>query len=469
MSTITRKYGQYTYDDEGLNLKILVKQIYARHFEASAHVTFAAEASDGESIKLYEARTPITTDTARKRIAGEIEKLILGNERTGDVGMKAIFGLGSPVVMNDWKATVNRAMEDVLRAYYAGTPPINLFDEDDGEDEAWRIPGLLSEDINLMYGQSGSGKSYLAIILGQAIHYGIPICGLGTIKGNVMLVDYETTQQKMRRRFTRVNLGLGVEGPPMWYMTASVPLAQRVESLQEYIIQHNIQFLIIDSLARAAGGSITDEEGVGLMFEAIRKLEIPCLIIHHTNRGDDYYGSSYIRANARNIWRLRSAQSESTGKLSIQLEQEKENDGPAMGNLGFVLEFQGDPFDPEAVTLAATDASQIPELRKHARLWQQLEAYLQETASGTLPIAEIPDLLDLDKSRRETFRNYVWALKNNTNKYKKLAELMYVVGDDLCLVGHTPIESLQPLEEEVALAITDYEADLHEESKEVII
>ena len=140
-----------------------------------------------------------------------------------------------------------------------------------------------------------------------------------------------------------------------------------------------------------------------------------------------------------------------------------------MGNLGFVLEFQGDPFDPEAVTLAATDASQIPELRKHARLWQQLEAYLQETASGTLPIAEIPDLLDLDKSRRETFRNYVWALKNNTNKYKKLAELMYVVGDDLCLVGHTTIESLQPLEEEVALAITDYEADLHEESKEVII
>ena len=136
-----------------------------------------------------------------------------------------------------------------------------------------------------------------------------------------------------------------------------------------------------------------------------------------------------------------------------------------MGNLGFVLEFKGDPFDPEAVTLSATDASQIPELRKHARLWQQLGAYLKESASGTLPIAEIPELLDLDRSRRETFRNYVWALKNETGKYKKLAELMYVVGDDLCLIGNTPPDVL-PTDE--ALAISDTEAE-SQEPKEVIL
>ena len=114
-----------------------------------------------------------------------------------------------------------------------------------------------------------------------------------------------------------------------------------------------------------------------------------------------------------------------------------------MGSLGFVLEFQGDPFDPESVVLSAQDSSQIPELRKHARLWQQIEAYLKESESGTLPVADIAELLDLDKPRKETLRNYIWALKNNTNKYKKLAERMHVEGDYICLSSGYSI----PLEE----------------------
>lgn len=463
MSTVKRELNRFTYEDEGRGVRIRIKQLYSRHFEASAHITISAESPDGDWHTLFKARTPITTDAARKRIAKEVIELIIGNERDGDMGMKGIFGVTSPVITNDWKATINEAMEMILEAHYAGAPPVNLYaDGASDEDDVWRIPALLSEDINLVYGQSGSGKSYLALILGQAIHHGVPVCGLGTIQGNVLYVDYETTKAKMRRRFHRVDTGLGVAGTPMLYMAATVPLVQMVEALQEYIVGHKIQFLVIDSLARASGGSITDEEGVGMMFEAIRQLELPCLIVHHTNRGDDYYGSTYIRANARNIWRLRSAPSEGQGKLSIQLQQEKENDGPAMGSLGFVLEFEGDPFDPEAVRLSPQDASLIPELRKHTRLWQQIEAYLKETETGRLPIADIPDLLDLDKSRRETYRNYMWALKNDTGKYKKLAELMHTNGDwlvlntasnieaiDMSLNGTHPDESIQDADETI--------------------
>ena len=452
MSTVRRELNRFLYEDEARGIRIRIKQLYSKHFEASAHATISAEAPDGEWHTLFRARTPITTDTARKRIAKEVGELVAGNERDGDMGMKGIFGVGSPVVANDWKASINEAMEMVLESYYAGTPPVDLYSEDaSDEDEVWRIPGLLSEDINLVYGQSGSGKSYLAIILGQAIHHGVPVCGLGTIKGNVLLIDYETTRAKMRRRFHRVDAGLGVDGSPMLYMPASVPLVGMVEALQEYILQHQIQFLIVDSLARASGGSITDEEGVGMMFEAIRQLELPCLCIHHTNRGDDYYGSPYIRANARNIWRLRSAASEGLGRLSMQLQQEKENDGPGVGSLGFVLEFKGDPFDPESVVLSAQDASLIPELRKHARLWQQLQASLTETPNHRMEIATIGATLNLDKPRQETLRNYIWALRNETGKYKKLAELMHVNGDWLAL--NTP-EGMEPVVSGVSLNST---------------
>ena len=429
MSTIVKAFGRYTYTDESRGIEVLYRQLYAKHFEASAHVTVSATDPDGRVYTLYRARTGITTDAARKKIADRVERLIVGDEKHGDMGMKAVFGMGSSIVVNDWSATINESCEQVLETHYAGTPPLDLYADDSEEDDVWRIPGLLSEDTNLIYGQSGSGKSYLALVWGQAIHHGVAVCGLRTIQGNVMLIDYETTKSMMRRRMRRVDAGLGIDGKPMMYIPASVPIAQMIEALQGYIDKHKVDFLIIDSLARACGGKITDEEGVGMMFEAIRQLERPCLIIHHTNRGDEYYGSPYIRANTRNLWRLRSVKNEGTSKLSIQLEQEKENDGPGMGNLGFVLEFAGDPIDPEAVTLTPQDASLVPELRKYMGLAQRIEAYLEETATHRMEIDSIPDILGLDNARKGTFRNYIWALRNHTKKYIWLAEHMHIDKD----------------------------------------
>ena len=454
MSSITRQYARYSYSDEALGLEITLKQLHIKHFEGGAHVTIWATAPDGEKHRLYRGRSPITTTAARQKIASGVEKRIRGDERNGDMGMQGIFGVNSPLVRNDWESTIIDAMEGILEAHYRGDPPINLFDDDDDEEETWRIPGLLSEDINVIYGKPGSGKSYLAIIFGQAINRGIPVCGLETTQGNVLLIDYETTKAKMRRRFYRVNAGLGLEGRPIHYMPATVPVTQLIEALQEYITEFNIRFVIIDSLARASGGSITDEEGVGLFFEAVRQLERACLIIHHTNRSDDYFGSSYILANARNMWRLNSVPSEGQGKLSIQLNQEKENDGPSMGSLGFVLKFEGDPFDPDAVILSPQDPSVIPELRKHIRLWQQIEAYLRETPFHRMPVGEVAESLGLDKPRQETLRNYLWALKNDTHKYKKLEQIMHVNDGWLRLNTQTGLE-----EQSVELPETNTETE----------
>jgi hypothetical protein len=48
-------------------------------------------------------------------------------------------------------------------------------------------------------------------------------------------------------------------------------------------------------------------------------------------------------------------------------------------------------------------------------------------------VDSIGEILNLDKSRQSTLRNYVWALKNGTNKYKMLAQVMHVDGEYLCL------------------------------------
>jgi len=455
MSTITQEFGKYTFEDESIGVQIVIKQMYSKHYEAAAHLTVAATTPDGDRLKLFQARTPITTDAARKRIAKEIELIVRGEPRNGDAGMQGVFGINSPIVTNDWKTTVNHALESILSKYYAGSPAVNLYkDVTLGDEDDMRIMGFLAETVNMIYGQSGSGKSYCAIMAGQAIQHGVPFCGLGTIQGNVLMVDYETTMVKMNKRLRRVDAGLQVSGDPFLYKTATVPIAQMVESLQTLILEENIDFVIIDSLARACGGSITDEDGVNDMFEAIRSLDRACLIIHHTNRGDDYFGSTFIKANARNMWRLRSAQAEGQGRLSMTLEQEKENDGPARGTLGFVLEFQGDPYNPDAVLMYPEDASKMPALRDRLPLYERLKGMLTETPEGRMLIEDpVPDTsfpmaggnlvkeLGLDKPQQSTLRSYLWALKNNTGNYKKLAEYMHIDGDWLCLKGYKAPEA----------------------------
>ena len=88
MTMISKECGKYTLYDEGIGVEIMVKQLYSRHYEASAHLTIWATAPDGVKRKLYGARTPITTDTARERISNKIERLIRGDDKKGDEGMK---------------------------------------------------------------------------------------------------------------------------------------------------------------------------------------------------------------------------------------------------------------------------------------------------------------------------------------------------------------------------------------------
>ena len=399
MVTVDKKYGTYTFNDPSRNITMIFEQLDPQKYYISAHLEIIVRDDSNTPYRLYNARGGITTEKSRNEITSSITQRLLGNERRGEEGMQVIFGLNHPVMVNDWKATINEACERIEKMYYEGEPPLNLYEQLSPDSEAvWRVPGLLAENINVLYGHSGSGKSYLSILLGQAIHHGMPLSGLRTIRGNVLLIDYETTPATMKKRLLRVDQGLGVTGAPMLYRQESVPLARKVETIQKWIVENSIDFVIVDSLARAVGGKITDEEGVIQFFEALKQLDVASLIIHHTNKSDEYYGSPFIRAYARSLYRLRSVHDQ-TGKLSIQLEQEKENDGPSMGSVGFVLEFVGEPTDPEAVTLQLQDPNSVRAFRQYLPMHEAITGFLQEN-DHLMDIDRLKFMLHLNSKRR---------------------------------------------------------------------
>ena len=470
--SVERQLGTYTYQDADRGIKIIIKQIAPpKGHTKEGHITIQGRDILGNYQEIFKGRHNISAVGARRNLAQWVERDVRGNEKSGDEGMQSIFGINSPILVNDWKATLSVACEEILQSYYQGTPPVNLYDRESEDDDVWRIPGLISEDINVIYGDSGSGKSYMSIVFAQAIHHGVSVCGLRTVQGNVLYLDYETTEAKMRRRVARVDGGLNTNGPSMLYKIAQVPLVNMVEPLQELIIQHSIDFLVVDSLARAVGGKITDEEGVGVFFEALKDLEAACIVIHHTNRADEMYGSGYIKANARNLWRLRSVQNETEQQLSIQLQQEKENDGPGMGSLGFTMSFVGDKYDPSSVILEAEDMRKMADMQQYEkRLYMRILYKLEETSDHRLPWADLEGVLGLIPnpndspqqkaklaSQRNTLRSYIWDLKDNMSnerKYKKLNELTHISGDYICLntaIGSTPV----PIPEVRVNGVTD--------------
>ena len=97
------------------------------------------------------------------------------------------------------------------------------------------------------------------------------------------------------------------------------------------------------------------------------------------------------------------------------------------------MDFVGDPADPEQVMLSPQHPSMVPEFQGRASLREQLVWKLDETPHHKIPVNWLLDVLKLRKteikprltpaedSRAGTLRNYLWALRNNTDKYKRLA------------------------------------------------
>ena len=113
MSVVVQEYGKYHYFDEERGIKITFKQLHAeKMYDIHAHINVLATLKQTDKpVGLYRGRTGVTSVSAQKSIATTIEQRIRGDEKKGIVGMETVFGTNSPVVTNDWGATVGEACE----------------------------------------------------------------------------------------------------------------------------------------------------------------------------------------------------------------------------------------------------------------------------------------------------------------------------------------------------------------------
>lgn len=212
----------------------------------------------------------------------------------------------------------------------------------------WVIDAFLEKkSLNMIFGESGAGKSFITVDLSCAIALGLKWHGYKTMYGGVLYIAGEGNQGYASRcqawaEYHKVNLNDAL----LWFSDNAINLS-KPESIKQVIeaidrinndAKQPVRLIIIDTLARSMEG---DENSAQDMGELIQKLDYlkdkyqcAVVLVHHTGHQDKHRarGSTVIKGALDAEFRV------SQGKEnSIQFECTKMKEAEAPEPLTFRL------------------------------------------------------------------------------------------------------------------------------------
>ena len=236
-----------------------------------------------------------------------------------------------------------------------------------------QVTGLLGDGKTL--------KSYTAAASCRAMMLGVPFASMPTTKLVPAYLDWEWDKEEHEDRLLR--LGGDVA---FFYRRCTVPLQEQAKAIKRELDRNGIEFIVIDSLGLACGGDPSKPEIALGMFSAIRYLDRPAAIIHHTPKGRpaESFGSAYIRNSLRSAWFFLRSASPEERTATVALQHAWTNTGRMQRSIG--LEFT---FDDEAytTTVRRTDPRPILQLAGGMTKKNAIIAFLEGA-----PGAEVQDI-----------------------------------------------------------------------------
>ena len=276
----------------------------------------------------------------------------------------------------DWQGILQPVSKLTVALWRQGEPLQDLSDEVAEEPIVWSaLPYVLQGHPNIIFGDGGTGKSTLALVLAMTL------CGstsyLPGIKAGrkyqFLYLDWESDAQEHRRRAKALGF-FNVERVSIKYQYCSATLADMVSEIKRLCKEHSIDGVVIDSAAAACGGKPEEAESTLKFFGALRSLHVTSIVVAHNTKDGTQgkpFGSAFWYNYGRNIWEVRKAQEPGEGQLHIGLYHRKINSAGLFKPRGLVLRF-GDGemfFEPE-------DLRQVADLARGLGKVARIEASL---------------------------------------------------------------------------------------------
>jgi DNA-binding transcriptional ArsR family regulator len=227
-------------------------------------------------------------------------------------------------------------------------PPIDLAEATPRPVE-WLVKDLIpARHATNLYGDSGTGKSLIALYLALCVIEGIPFLNFPTVKrGKVLYLDLELDAEIHTLRWWAIARGAGYETPPkgLRYVRWTQGLIGHEGELWELIEQEQPALLIVDSFGKATGKPLDPDLAIALynLFDA---LPVPVLVIDHTAKPNPEipaesareYGTVYKRHYARSAIQV-DLQGSERGHIGVILRHQKSNFGRLAPEIPLTLAF----------------------------------------------------------------------------------------------------------------------------------
>lgn len=291
-----------------------------------------------------------------------------------------------------WNDLIEQVSEYTINFVREGEPVVELWNTDQIPPLEYQVwPIVLKDDITAIYGDGGSGKSLLALLLGIMSMYPEHDYGLGLVPQDksvrILYLDWETNRNSMLRRLARLCHGCGVKLAYINYRRCFIPLADDMEQVKDYIRKCGATMLIIDSVGLAAGGDIGKPEQAIRFMAAVRSANLTTILINHVTKEKEssktQIGSVYFRNLARGEWYVKSNKDELTKDIDVGLFHTKMNDDEFSKPLGFHFHFEND-----AIKVTKQSVETIKEILDEMNLSEKILACLKRGAMNAKEIAE---------------------------------------------------------------------------------
>jgi DNA-binding transcriptional ArsR family regulator len=213
----------------------------------------------------------------------------------------------------------------------------------------WLVKDLIpARHATNLYGDSGTGKSLIALYLALCVIEGIPFLNFPTTKrGKVLYLDLELDAEIHTLRWWAIARGAGYTTPPkgLRYVRWTHGLIGHEGELWELIEQEQPALLIVDSFGKATGKPLDPDLAIALynLFDA---LPVPVLVIDHTAKPNPEipaesareYGTVYKRHYARSAIQV-DLQGSERGHIGVILRHQKSNFGRLAPEIPLTLAF----------------------------------------------------------------------------------------------------------------------------------
>ncbi len=213
----------------------------------------------------------------------------------------------------------------------------------------WVVENLFSAgSVSVVFGEGGSKKTWSMLDMAVAVARGETWLNFPTVPGPVLVIDEESGNRRLSRRLSQVLCGHDADqATPLYYVSlAAFDLGNPddVNQLHVLISQTGARLVIIDALADVMPGrdenSVKDVQPIFLALRRIAEVtQAAIVIIHHSNKGGGYRGSTAIKGAVDLLLAVESAQE----SPNINFKTEKARDTEPL-SFAAVAHFEPDRF-----------------------------------------------------------------------------------------------------------------------------